>query len=217
MRTSKPRRRRTLECLEHRRLLAADPIVSEFMASNQSALVDSDGQTPDWIELHNRGDEAIDLTGWYLTDDPTELDKWEFPGESAAQLAVGEFLVVRASGEDHVDAAGNLHTSFKLAADGEYVALVSPAGTVVSEYGPAGSDYPEQFEDVSYGVASEGQIGYFKTPTPGVANASTIDGFVADTRFSVDRGFFTSAFTVDITSSTLGATIVYTTDGSEPV
>lgn len=39
---------------------------------------------------------------------------------------------------------------------------------------------------------------------------------VADTKFSVDRGFYTVPFTVSITSATAGAEIRYTTDGSPP-
>ena len=44
------------------------------------------------------------------------------------------------------------HTDFQLAKDGEYLALVSPAGVVVSEFGLNGSDYPPQIDDVSYGL-----------------------------------------------------------------
>ncbi|MBN1672450.1 MAG: lamin tail domain-containing protein [Kiritimatiellae bacterium] len=39
---------------------------------------------------------------------------------------------------------------------------------------------------------------------------------VADTAFSVDRGFFDAAFVVTIVTRTPGATVRYTTDGSEP-
>ncbi len=48
---------------------------------------------------------------------------------------------------------GELHTNFRLASDGGYLALVRPDGqTVVSEY----SAYPEQFENFSYGLAQTG-------------------------------------------------------------
>ena len=109
-----------------------------------------------------------------------------------------------------------MHTNFKLSADGDYLALVSPDLTTVSEFAAGGADYPEQFEDVSYGIAADGNVGYFRDPTPGAANAAAVDGFVADTKFSVDRGFFTQPISVEITSSTPGATVVFTTDGSRP-
>lgn len=53
-------------------------------------------------------------------------------------------------------------------------------------------------------------------PSPGNANGYAVDGFVGDTHFSVDRGFFTSSFQTAITTVTPGASIRYTLDGSEP-
>ncbi|MEM9656942.1 MAG: CotH kinase family protein, partial [Planctomycetota bacterium] len=43
-----------------------------------------------------------------------------------------------------------------------------------------------------------------------------VAGFVKDTRFSADRGFYDAPIVVEITTDTPGATIAYTTDGSEP-
>lgn len=58
---------------------------------------------------------------------------------------------------------------------------------------------------------------YSPTPTPGIANANqSFTGYVTDTKFAIGRGFFSSGFTETITSSTPGATIVYTTNGSPP-
>ncbi|MFV2070010.1 MAG: CotH kinase family protein, partial [Pirellulales bacterium] len=51
------------------------------------------------------------------------------------------------------DTAG-LHTNFKLSAGGENVALVGPDGQIHSQFGPDGADYPEQFPDIAYGLAS---------------------------------------------------------------
>jgi hypothetical protein len=57
---------------------------------------------------------------------------------------------------------------------------------------------------------------YFAQPTPGALNAAGSLGLVADTKFSVDRGFFDVPFTVAITTATAGAEIRYTTNGSAP-
>ncbi|QDV72312.1 lamin tail domain-containing protein [Botrimarina mediterranea] len=59
-------------------------------------------------------------------------------------------------------------------------------------------------------------IGYLPTPSPGAVNGVVAEGFVADTKFSVDRGFFDAAFPVEITTATASASIRYTTDGSMP-
>ena len=61
------------ERLEPRVLLAADVFISEFSASNDAVLRDGDREYPDWIELHNAGDQSIDLSGWFLTDSQNEL------------------------------------------------------------------------------------------------------------------------------------------------
>ena len=57
---------------------------------------------------------------------------------------------------------------------------------------------------------------YLNSPTPGKENSTGFPGFVADTKFSVDRGFFDASFTLAITSATPGASIRYTMDGSTP-
>jgi hypothetical protein len=59
-------------------------------------------------------------------------------------------------------------------------------------------------------------VGYMATPTPGAANSQDTLGFVDDTTFSVDRGFYESPFNVEITTATAGAEIRYTVDGSLP-
>lgn len=58
--------------------------------------------------------------------------------------------------------------------------------------------------------------GFMASPTPGAANGVGTLGFVGDTHFSVDRGFFDAAFPVAITSTTPGASIRYTTNGTLP-
>ncbi len=57
---------------------------------------------------------------------------------------------------------------------------------------------------------------FFRPPTPGAPNGGGFVDFVADTRFTVDRGFFDAPFDVEITTETPGAEIRYTTDGSAP-
>ncbi|MEY2408774.1 MAG: hypothetical protein QOF48_1444, partial [Verrucomicrobiota bacterium] len=57
---------------------------------------------------------------------------------------------------------------------------------------------------------------YFQPPMPGAANATGYIGLVADTKFSVNRGFFTVPFGLSITCATAGAEIRFTTNGSAP-
>ncbi len=147
---SRRQRRLHMESLEDRRLLAGDLYISEFMASNSDSLDDGFGESSDWIEVFNDGSTTVDLDGYFLTDDASDLTKWEFPSYS---LAAGQSLVVFASSRDVTLPSGEMHTNFKLASGGEYLGLVGPDGsTVLHDFG---ASYPVQFEDVSYGIGME--------------------------------------------------------------
>ncbi|MEX2188923.1 MAG: CotH kinase family protein [Pirellulales bacterium] len=148
---ARPQRKRSrrpslgCESLEPRMMLAADPVISEFMAINNSTLQDGEGRYSDWIEIHNPGDAAVDLAGWHLTDNAANLAKWTFP---TAVVPAGGYLVVFAS-EDGTPPPGELHTNFRLSGDGEFLALVMPDGlTTTTQFDP----YPQQVADVAYGA-----------------------------------------------------------------
>ncbi len=186
------------------------PFISEFLAVNGGSFEDEDADRSDWIEVHNPGGRAVPLEGWALTDDPA-APGWRFPD---VDLPPGEFLVVFASGKDRAPPGGELHASFELASDGEYLALVAPEGSVAHAFEPG---YPPQRRNVSYGFLDAGSAVYFSVPTPGAANEGEgLSGLVGDTRFSHDRGLYDSPIEVAITTSTPEAEIRYTTDGGEP-
>ena len=120
----------------------ATPVITEFQADNSSTISDEDGNNTDRIEIFNPDATAADLTGRYLTDDPALLTKWQFP---ATSLAPSAFLVVFASDKNRAIAGMELHTNFKLASAGEYLALVDADGTtIIDEYAPT---FPAQSED----------------------------------------------------------------------
>ncbi|MDZ4782527.1 MAG: CotH kinase family protein [Planctomycetia bacterium] len=138
------------EALEARQLLDARVVISEFLADNEISLRDETGHREDWIELFNAGDATANLSGWYLTDDAGELNKWRLP---AVTIEPGQFFVLFASNNDQITPGLPLHTNFKLAADAGYLALVEPDGrTVASAFAPG---YPPQIADVSYGWPQE--------------------------------------------------------------
>ena len=53
--------------------------LNEFVAQNAGPVSDEDGDETDWIEIKNTSNTPSDLAGFYLTDDPTNLTKWQFP------------------------------------------------------------------------------------------------------------------------------------------
>jgi hypothetical protein len=121
--------------------------ITEFMASNESILRDEDGQFPDWVEIYNAGSSAVNLGGWALTDNANNLTKWRFPANTI--LPPFSYLVVFASGKNRAVAGSELHTSWRLDADGEYLGLVRADGTVAHAYEPV---YPPQLSNISYGL-----------------------------------------------------------------
>src|SRR5688572_4768419 len=113
--------------------------ITEFMAANIRTLADRDREYPDWIELYNAGVSAVNLEGWYLTNDREEPTKWRFP---SVAVAPNEYLIVFASGKDRRHPAADLHTNFKLDAARGYLGLIKPDGkTVASDFG---RQYPQQ-------------------------------------------------------------------------
>ena len=158
------RPRLQLESLETRRMLAV--VISEFQAANDRTIADETGSYPDWIELLNTGAEPVDLEGWYLTDNASDLTKWQFP---EVALQSGQQLLVFASGKDSNDNTETtaLHTNFKLSAAGEYLALVQQDGvTIASDFSPR---FEPQSRDQSFGLATVKTTAEFVTPSSPVS------------------------------------------------
>ena len=189
--------------------------LNEFAAANESGLADEDAEAEDWIEIYNAGSVAVNLLGWSLTDDGDVPGKWTFP---SSVLNPGAYLVVFASGKDRRAPTGSnrFHTNFRLNAFGEYLALFnaeSPRG-VVSEFAP---EYPEQRNNHSYGLGAGDTWVHFATPTPGGLNGtSALVGIAPQPHFNIGRGLFDLPFYVTLTTPLEGATLRYTTDGSDP-
>ena len=70
---------RQAETLEARVVLDARLLITEFVADNDESLLDEFGDDPDWIEIFNAGEDAVNVEGWHLTDDPNDLGKSELP------------------------------------------------------------------------------------------------------------------------------------------
>ena len=130
---------------------AAEPLaITEFSADNPDyVLLDEDGDSPDWIEIHNSSTNTINVNGWWLTDKASALTGWRFP---STNMAPNGYLIVFASGKDRRTSGAPLHTDFKIKKTSGFLALVRPDGTTIaSSYNP----YPVQVEGVSYGIPVE--------------------------------------------------------------
>jgi hypothetical protein len=165
----------------------AQVLISEFMASNGQTLADEDGEYPDWIELYNSGASSVNLDGWYLTDNASNLTKWRIP---AVTIQSKGFLIVFASSKNRTDPAATLHASFSLSASGEYLALIASDGmTVISAFAP---QFPEQFRDISYGIGQRVTTNIFLAAGAPVRVHIPADGTLGNTWFQ--NGFNHSAW-----------------------
>jgi hypothetical protein len=195
------------------------PRLTEFMADNPGGAgqLEDDDEASDWLELLNPNPYSLGLAGYYLTDDPSLQEKWLLPD---IRIPPAGFLVVFASGKDRREVSRPLHTDFRLGATGDFLALLDRDGvTILDQFPPAGSGsalYPAQRSGVSYGRDAAGREGFMRPGTPGATNGPAWAGIVADTRFSQDRGLYDNPLRVEVTSSTPGAVIRYTTDRSLP-
>lgn len=128
----------------------AQVVINEFLADNEDGLRTQAGAAADWIELANLGPEVADLSGWYLTDRAAEPTKWRIP--AGTTIPAHGFLVIFADSTTNAVVAEELHASFSLSRDGEYLGLIEPDGrTVAHEYAPG---FPPQLRDTSYGLGT---------------------------------------------------------------
>jgi len=182
--------------------------INEVMAANYTGATDPQGDSDDWVELHNTGNAPIDLGGMYLTDDTDDPTAWRIPDGTV--LGTGGYILIWADGDI---ADSGLHASFKLDAAGDSLALFDTDGLTLVD----AMDFGRQTPDVSFGRDPDGSDSWLTlSPTPGASNNDTFLPVVADTTFSHDRGFYDAPFEVTIATKTEGATIRYTLNGSTP-
>jgi len=138
-------------------------IITELMASNDSIHAGAETGVYDYIELHNRSGEAVNLSGWYLSDDQANARKWPIPDVT---LGAGEYLLIYASGLNQRLDPALLHTSFSLSSEGECAVLSNGYGQVMDLV-----VYDVLKSDQAYSLGSDGAWTTGLAPTPGKANS----------------------------------------------
>ncbi len=111
-------------------VVTAGPVkLVELVASTVQYGADENGTFHDYVLLRNDSGADADLSGWYLSDDPVLPRKWKFP--EGASIPAGGTLIVHCSGMNRLENLQHLHTSFKLASEGETVTLSNASGQPV--------------------------------------------------------------------------------------
>ncbi len=145
--------------------------INEWMASNTRTLANpgNANRYDDWFELFNFGTTAINLSGYFLTDDLGGNDRWRIP--DGTTIPARGFLLVwadnNAPGTNGMDAA--LHAGFQLRRSGDEIGLYDPAGLLVDAV-----TFPTQTSDVSQGRYADGNFAgvfhFMTNATPGTTN-----------------------------------------------
>lgn len=80
--------------------LSAQIKINELMASNASTVTDNAGAYSDWLELYNPTASPIDLAGYYITDNISNLIKFRFTlTNGQVVVPANGYLIIWASGE----------------------------------------------------------------------------------------------------------------------
>ena len=117
-----------------------DLVINELMADNESYVSDLEGDYDDWIELYNNGSNPIDLSGYFLSDDLSNIDKWSFP--EGTMIDADQYLIIWADEDQETTDLSSLHANFKLSSNGESVTLSNPDEEIVDQiiFGPQEED-----------------------------------------------------------------------------
>ncbi|MBK8498453.1 MAG: CotH kinase family protein [Flavobacteriales bacterium] len=188
----------------------AQVLINEVSAANWD-MIFLGGEYEDWVELYNAGGSTVDLSGWYLSDDDAQPDKWMVP--AGITIAGGGHLLMVCSGKNTV-ITGMPHTSFKLTqTKQEFVVLADPTLNVVSSFQ---FTQPTQ-KNHSWGRTTDGAATWsiFLTPTPATANAAPLSYYAPTPSIAPAAGGYGGPVNVSITVPA-GCTVRYTLDGEEP-
>lgn len=137
-------------------------VISEVMPSNSSAVPDENGSYPDWVEVWNSGDSAINLSGVGLSDRGDAI-RFLFPNMT---LQPGERVVVFCDNTNAAELGKELHAKFKLSSVGETVYLYDPSAYLLDSV-----TYPIMSSDESWALI-DGTFATTKEFSPGYENST---------------------------------------------
>ena len=162
--------------------------INEWMARNSIGARDpADNAVDDWFELYNAENVALDLSGYYLSDDLAQPLKYRIPLNGQYRVPARGYLLIWADNQtnQNTGARSNLHVNFQLGGNSGAIILTAPDGLSVVD----AITYGSQTNDISEGRYSDGAaaryyMSLFTTNvTPSAANS--IASFNSPPRFPV--------------------------------
>ena len=140
--------------------------INEILTSNDCDIEDQEFDHADWFELYfppGQGTAVLSLVGYYLSDDPDSLDKYQIP-----ELDEGNVFITSNGHQifwaDNDPEEGPAHTNFTFSIEGDQIYLTEPdAVTIVDSLW-----FGEHAKDVSYGRVCDGcdDWQFFNNTTP---------------------------------------------------
>ena len=137
-------------------------LLNEVTANNTTGIQNEEGNCKDWIELVNKSNQPLSLSGLYLSDSPSDLSRWAFPAD--AMIYAASHLLLWA--DDLDETLVRMHTNFNLSNTGDALYL---------------SDGIQIFDSITFGIQTmnyslsrcadaSGPFMVNNNPTPEMAN-----------------------------------------------
>ena len=184
--------------------------MNEVMPCNLSTMMNTDNYNfSGFIEFTNDQQQSVNLRGYtlvhYKKTSKKYTEKWTWQIQSDFMVDANNYSLMWFDESEQPK-----HSPYKLDADGGYL-LLKNGNTLVDSIA-----YDAQTAHISFG-RYENKTGYME-PTPGAANTTA---YAKLTRcqapeFSEKGGLKHGNVNLQLSCATAGATIRYTTDGSEP-
>jgi hypothetical protein len=185
--------------------------INEFMASNNATYADESNEFEDWVEIHNYGDDAVDLNGMYVSDDAANPLKFQLTASGSELVMPSNTFLILWADDDESDGAN--HLNFKLSAGGESIILTGSDQVLIDQY-----HFGVQTTDISEGlVPGTSDWNFYTLPTPNSVNGTTgLSDKLPEPEVSVAGGLYRTSQSISINYPDNNATLHYTTDGKVP-
>lgn len=137
--------------------------INEWMANAKINSVTNDphdGDFDDWFELYNPNPVAADVSGYSLTDDLSDTNKFVIP--SGWSVPAHGFMLIWADNETGQNDPGyDVHANFKLSNTGGVIAVYAPDGHQVDQV-----TFGDQDSNISEGRYVDGGSTIYSMPIP---------------------------------------------------
>ena len=162
--------------------------INEWMAKNSAGIRDpANNAQDDWFELYNAEPVAINLGGYYLSDDAAAPLKYQIPNNGRYQIPSRGFLVVWADNQTNQNSntRSNLHVIFQLGGSAGSILMTAPDGVTLVD----SITYGAQTNDIGEGRYSDGASTryymslYTTNTTPSAPNS--LHGYNSPPRFPI--------------------------------